>query len=91
MTAFSINYDLKGPGRDYTELYDAIKASGKWWHYLDSTWIVVTNEDAQQIWTRLASTIDKNDYLLVIEVLDNVKGWLPKDAWNWIHTNVPKS
>lgn len=91
MKAFSINYDLKTPGRNYTALYDAIKASGKWWHYLDSTWIVVTNEDANQIWKRLASTIDKNDYLLVIEVLDNVQGWLPKDAWNWIHENVPKS
>ena len=90
MRAHSINYDLKVPGRNYTQLYEAIKASGKWWHYLDSTWIVVTNEDASQIWERLASTIDKNDYLLVIEVLDNVQGWLPKDAWKWIHDNVPK-
>jgi len=90
MRAFSINYDLKAPGRNYNDLYDAIKATGKWWHYLDSTWIVITNEDPTQIWNRLAGTVDKNDYLLIIEVLDNVQGWLPKDAWDWIHANVPK-
>jgi len=27
--------------------------------------------------------------LLIIEVRDNVQGWLPKDAWDWIHKNVP--
>ena len=34
MTAFSINYDLKQPGRDYSGLYDEIKRSEKWWYYL---------------------------------------------------------
>ena len=89
MKAFSIIYDLTAPGRNYEPLYDAIRASGKWWHYLDSTWIVVTNESALQIWNRLANHIDKNDYLLIIEVRDNVQGWLPKEAWEWIHANVP--
>lgn len=89
MRAFSINYDLKVPGRDYTGLYEEIKRSGRWWHYLDSTWIVITDESAQQIWDRLERHIDKNDFMLIIEVLDNVQGWLPKDAWNWIHENVP--
>lgn len=90
MRAFAINYDLKVPNRNYEGLYEAIKQSGtKWWHYLDSTWLVVTNDNAQQIWNRLAQQIDKNDYILIIEVRDNVQGWLPKDAWEWIHTNVP--
>ena len=89
MRAFSINYDLKVPGRDYSRLYDEIKRSSKWWHYLDSTWIVITNESAQQIWNRLAKHIDKNDYILIVEILDNVQGWLPKDAWKWIRANVP--
>ena len=89
MRAFSINYDLKVPGRDYTGLYEEIKHSGRWWHYLDSTWIVITDESVQQIWDRLERHIDKNDFMLIIEVLDNVQGWLPKDAWNWIHDNVP--
>ena len=89
MSAFSINYDLKAPDRDYAGLYGAIKQSGKWWRYLDSTWIVITQEDAEQLWNRLAQHIDKNDYMLIIEVRHNVQGWLPKDAWDWIRANVP--
>lgn len=87
--AFSINYDLKQPGRDYTGLFDAIKQSSKWWHYLDSTWIVQTTEGANEVYQRLRAHIDDNDFLLVIEVRDNSQGWLPKDAWDWIHANVP--
>ena len=89
MSAFSINYDLKVPGRDYSGLYEAIKATGKWWHYLDSTWIVVTTETAGEIWRRLSTHVDKNDYLLIIEITNNAQGWLPKEAWEWIHANVP--
>ena len=91
MSAFSINYDLKKPGRDYSGLYDEIKQSRKWWHYLDSTWIVITDETPNQIWNRLEEHVDKNDYMLIIEVRDNTQGWLPKDAWKWIHANVPDS
>ena len=88
--AYAINYDLKKPGRDYSTLYEAIKKYGKWWHYLDSTWLVISNETPDQIWKRLEDSVDKNDYLLIIEVRDNVQGWLPEDAWSWIHENVPR-
>ena len=89
MRAYCITYDLKVPGGDYSGLYEAIKQTGMYWHYLDSTWIVVTQETSQEIWNRLATHIDKNDYLMIIEVKDNVQGWLPKEAWDWIHSNVP--
>lgn len=88
--AYSITYDLRQPGRDYSNLFEAIKKSPRWWHYLESTWIIVTEETANQVWERISSAIDKNDFLLIIEVRDNVQGWLPKDAWDWIHQNIPK-
>ena len=89
MKAYTINYDLKTPGRNYDSLYVEIKKSSKWWHFLESTWIILTDETPNQVWDRLASNVDKNDYLLIIEVRDNVQGWLPKEAWDWIHANVP--
>ncbi len=90
MIAYSINYDLKAPGRDYSGLFEAIKQSPKWWHFLDSTWIVVTEENVGQVWERLAPHIDRNDYLLVIEVRATSQGWLPKEAWDWIYANVER-
>jgi hypothetical protein len=88
--AYIVTYDLKAPNRDYTGLFEAIKKSSKWWHYLQSTWIIQTSETPRQVWERLHPHVDKNDYLLIIEVRDNVEGWLPKEAWDWIHANVPK-
>lgn len=90
LRAYAINYDLKAPGRNYEPLYEAIKQSGPWCHYLESTWLVASVEDATQIWTRLAKQIDPNDLMLIIEVRNNVQGWLPKDAWEWINQNVPR-
>lgn len=89
--AYTINYDLKAPNRDYEGLYESIKGSPKWWHYLESTWIIMTNETANDVYERLKAHIDRDDRLLIIEVRDNVQGWLPEKAWNWIHANVPGS
>ena len=89
MAAFCITYDLKAPGRDYKGLYEGIKASGKWWHYLESTWLVVTDQKPGEIWDRLNPHADDNDRILIIEVRNNKSGWLSQDAWDWINENVP--
>ncbi len=90
MKAFLVTYDLKAPLRNYNGLYDALKKCPKWWHFLESSWIVLTDETPTDLWNRFAPSIDSNDFLLIIEVRDNVQGWLPKKAWDWIHENVPK-
>jgi hypothetical protein len=87
---YIISYDLKVPGKDYGGLYAALKSSTKWWHYLESSWLIYTTETTQALWDRLASYITKGDRLLIIEVRDNCQGWLPKDAWDWIHQHTPK-
>ena len=87
---YSINYDLNKPGQDYAKLHEAIKGLGPWWHYLDSTWLVDTNLNADQIWNRLSQHVDKNDFVLVIGVTRDYSGWLPKDAWEWIKSRSAK-
>jgi len=89
MKVFAICYDLKTPGRNYAPLYAEIKKASKWWHYLDSTWLVHTAETPEQIWNRLGKLIDQNDSMLIIEVRNSKKGWLPKGAWDWMNANVP--
>ena len=86
---YIVTYDLKVPGKDYSGLYNAIKASPKWWHYLESSWLIYTSELPGQIWERLSPHVDKNDRILIIEVRDRCQGWLPKDAWDWIHQHTP--
>ena len=50
---YIISYDLKGGGADYTELYEAIKSVGEWQHPLESTWVVKTDLDQNQIYEKL--------------------------------------
>ena len=87
---YIVTYDLKVPGKDYSGLYNAIKESSKWWHYLESSWLVYTSETATTVWNRLCKHVDQKDRVLVIEVRDNCQGWLPKEAWDWIHEHAPK-
>ena len=88
MPLYIISYDLKKPDRDYTGLFEAIKGFDGWWHYLESTWIVKTGDDPNQIWEKLKPHIDENDNLLIIEAGKERQGWLPKKAWDWIRNNL---
>jgi len=83
MKIYVITYDLNREGQNYAQLYEELKKSPQWWHYLDSTWMIHTNENANDIYTRLAKHIDKNDHILVIEVGVDRQGWLPEKAWEW--------
>lgn len=82
---YSINYDLKGPKADYALLIEAIKGVGTWWHYLDSMWLVVSQDGAQQVYERIAPYLKPSDNLIVMDVTRSAYwGILPKDAWPWI-------
>ena len=49
-----ITYDLKQPGRNYSDLYETIKSLGDWQHPLESTWFVYMDDHAD-----LNSVVDK--------------------------------
>ena len=85
-----ITYDLKQPDRNYNALYDAIKNCGKrWWHYLESVWIVyVENSTPQECYNHIHPYMDNNDNLFIVDITDkDFYGWLPKDAWRWLNDN----
>lgn len=68
MPAQLISYDLITPGRDYTNLHEAIKKLGSWWHCLESVWIVDTQTSTSSIRDTLSNHIDANDKLLVVQL-----------------------
>jgi hypothetical protein len=84
-----VTYDLNTPGQDYTSLHGELKKSNAWWHYLDSTWLIYSDETADELSARLLTHIDKNDSMLVIRVCNENQGWLNKKAWEWINNHVP--
>ncbi len=69
MNTLMIGYDLIAPGKDYSNLIDAIKGiSNGWWHCLDSTWIIKSALTPSQARDNLSVHIDGNDRLLVATI-----------------------
>lgn len=64
MKLYQITYDLRKQ-RDYNPLYERIKAYGTWCHALESTWIIASNQSADQVANNLRAVIDADDGLLV--------------------------
>ena len=86
---YVVSYDLTKPGKDYMGLIEQLKYSPRWWHYLESTWLIATQESPSELFNRLAAHLDRNDRLLIIEAGNGIGGWLPKDAWEWISQEIP--
>lgn len=85
---YVVSYNLRRAKGRYEELFKALESSRSWWHYLDSTWLVVTHESANQLTKRLSSSLNKEDSLLVMQVVGSSHdGWLPQEAWDWIKRN----
>lgn len=64
----------------------------KWMHYMECNWVVVSDKSVKEITEQLLPWVrnsdESNQLLLVTEIdPDNVNGWLPHDAWNWIRKN----
>jgi len=82
---FLITYDKKVLLKNYTALNEAIKSFGTWWHHMDNTWMIQTNNTATEVFNILAPHVSVNDRLLIIEVNKNYQGWLKKEAWVWLN------
>lgn len=61
---------------------------GKWARFLDETWLIESEETAEQISARLNPYLNgKGDFLLVVKFPDNITdyfGCMPAEQWEWI-------
>ena len=74
MTSMIVEYDLCSPGRNYDELYKAIKSYDEWAHITESTWFIKTNDTCVQVRDKLTAHMDNNDRIFVA-ALTGVAAW----------------
>jgi hypothetical protein len=90
---YSINYNLRKPGRNYQSLINTIKSlSGLWAHPGGSHWFVSTNLSGPEIRARLYAVMDTNDQLYIHTVGDD--WWsqnAPADITDWLKQNWKSS
>jgi len=85
-----VTYDLKTQGKIYTPFYEALKQQGQWWHYIASTWLIATTKTPQEVYAAVAPHLTVSDFILVVPIKRPYYGFLPKDAWDWMESNLPK-
>lgn len=86
MKYYLISYDLKSPGHNYSELYDAIKRLGEWKHPMESTWVVLTEDNTTAVMIRenLKKSLVAGDLVFVVNVSSaEYAGWLASSFWEW--------
>lgn len=85
---YCVSYDLRGDPAEYSGLYNVLTSAKHWWHYLESTWIVVFDDAVKELREKLDPHLNDGDRLLIISVGPDYAGWLPDEAWDWIKRNV---
>jgi hypothetical protein len=87
--AYIIGYDLNTPGKGYEDLIEAIKGYGIWWHHLDSTWVIVTDQTHVEVRDYLWQFMDENDELLVAQLTGNAawRGFSDEGA-RWLSSRL---
>lgn len=90
MAVVLISYDLCKPGRNYNDLYDAIKKlSGFWAHPVESVWLVETNISTSEVRDALKKRMDSNDKLFVVQL---ALAWATYNVdvavTNWLTTHL---
>jgi hypothetical protein len=79
---------LKADEKFYAAFYNTLKSANHWSHYLESTWLIVTELDTQAWTNKLQDAVYKGDRFLVVDITDQSRqGLLPQEAWDWIKRN----
>lgn len=78
--------------RDYKTIHNriiSIKEVINWFHYIQSSYILITTEPSAKELAQKIQPIIPNKYYLLMEIdMNNRQGWLPPKAWDWIHNQV---
>lgn len=70
---------------NYIKALDQKKWISDWWHYLENTYIVASDQTAQNLYNAAAPGMKGIKRVLVVEIdPSNEQGWLPPDAWKWL-------
>lgn len=77
---------------DSSALHEAIKnIADDWWRYLPATWIIESKKSSEELSKKLEEHKSLAKFLLITRVsLNDVNGWLPKEAWTWIEEHKRK-
>ncbi|CAL83934.1 hypothetical protein FDF29_09725 [Clostridium botulinum] len=83
---YNISYDLHNPGQKYKKLHELIVevSNNRWAHILNSTYVIQSYKNANEIYNYLSNAIDENDLIFICEITKNMQGVLKNEHWPYI-------
>ena len=75
---------------DHTALFNELRNSERWWHFLSNAWIVIRRDTLVELQGKLLPLIRQQDRMLILPARGPTAGWLQKDAWEWLNANLPR-
>jgi hypothetical protein len=89
MPTYIVSYDLRVPHQDYDKLIQYLKSRSHWWHYLGSTWVIVTDLTAVELRNGIKQHTDADDKVLIVKSAGG-GAWsgFPVKASEWLKKNV---
>ena len=84
--AYALMFDIDD-NLDYSEVHKqvtTIPSLLSWFHYLQSSYILISESDSNELTQYLIKIIPNKRFLLFRIDLSSRNGWMPKEAWEWI-------
>lgn len=84
--AYALMFDTDD-NLNYNEIHNKITTIPNllsWFHYLQSSYIFISELDSNELTQHLIKIIPNKRFLLFRIDLSSRNGWMPKEAWEWI-------
>ncbi len=90
MYTYLISYDLRAPGKNYTDLHNHLKNYSDWAKPLESVWLIRSNSKPSEVRDAARKRMDANDHIFVVDVTKQAAAWfgMPDKVSDWIKNNM---
>jgi hypothetical protein len=81
--------DINGSPEKKARFVAEVRKARGWWNHIKATWILISDESAEECFDRLSAHVSSPDRLLVLEVTPiAAQGLLNERAWSWLNRNL---
>ena len=85
MKNYIVSYNFRDFTRNYLDFYDTLKKHyPEWQHPMENSWLIKTDDTAEQINEVLRPKLYDGDSIFIAEITDNYAGWMGRSAWKWL-------
>ena len=91
MSAFLVAYQLDDDNlenQNYDDFIEALQDYDGYCQVFDNVWFVCSDDTADDVHEDLVQHLYDGDFILVTEMGDDYRGFLPESAVDWLNENI---